>query len=183
VERRQTVKYVAAFLLGVLCLPAAEFGTITVSVVEVGTQLPIAGATATLRKIGADPKNVLEGATDASGVHRFVITETGGYIPAARAVGYAERSMLGRYGVYVELEETDANNPKDHRITFFFYKESSISGRFVDEGSGRPIGGLAVRLMDADYQRANGTSDPRPTPRQMRWVRSGSIAYRRESTF
>src|SRR6185369_3055719 len=140
-------------LLALLPVSAADLATITVSVVEEGTRLPIRGAKVTLLKIGTDGSASPEGVTDVNGTYRFAITAPGDYIPRASVEGYVERSLLGRNGTFFQIAETAAREPAAHRITFSFYKQASIAGRVLDENIDKPIQGLKVTAVEAAYRR------------------------------
>jgi len=132
-------------------------GAISGTVVEMGTNVPIPGASVELRRIDcnnfSNPPEAFNVKTDPDGKFNFPNLHAGGWCIVATAVGgkftpaeYLQRGYKGR-GVTIPL----ADGEKHPGITLAMAPTSAISGRIVDR-DGEPVGHARVQAMELYYE-------------------------------
>jgi protocatechuate 3,4-dioxygenase beta subunit len=132
-------------------------GSISGTVVEMGSSAPIPGAYVELRRIDcnnfSNPPEVFNVKTAADGKFNFPNLHAGGWCIVATAAGgkftpaeYLQRGYKGR-GVTIPL----ADGEKIPGITLTMAPTSAISGRITDR-DGEPVGHARVQAMELFYE-------------------------------
>ena len=132
-------------------------GSISGTVVEMGSNFPIPGASVELRRIDcnnfSNPPEVFNVKTGPDGKFNFPNLHAGGWCIVATAVGgkftpaeYLQRGYKGR-GVTIPL----ADGEKMPSVTLTMAPTSAISGHITDR-DGEPVGHARVQAMELYYE-------------------------------
>jgi 5-hydroxyisourate hydrolase-like protein (transthyretin family) len=132
-------------------------GSISGTVVEMGSNVPIPGASVELRRIDcnnfSNPPEVFNVKTDHDGKFNFPNLHAGGWCIVATAAGgkftpaeYLQRGYKGR-GVTIPLTDGE----KIPNITLTMAPTSAISGHITDR-DGEPVGHARVQAMELYYE-------------------------------
>jgi len=132
-------------------------GSISGTVVEMGSNVPIPNASVELRRIDCNnfstPQEVFNMKTDGDGKFNFPNLRAGGWCIVATAAGgkftpaeYLQRGSKGR-GVTIPL--TDGEKKPD--VTLTMAPTSAINGRITDR-DGDPVGHARVQAMELYYE-------------------------------
>jgi protocatechuate 3,4-dioxygenase beta subunit len=132
-------------------------GSISGTVVEMGSNVPIPGASVELRRIDcnnfSNPPEVFNVKSGPDGKFNFPNLHAGGWCIVATAVGgkftpaeYLQRGYKGR-GVTIPL----ADGEKMPNVTLTMAPTSAISGHITDR-DGEPVGHARVQAMELYYE-------------------------------
>ena len=132
-------------------------GSISGTVLEMGTSIPVAGASVELRRIDCNnfsaPPESFNVTTTQDGKFNFPNLHAGGWCIVATAVGgkftpaeYLQRGTKGR-GVTIQLTDGE----KMPGVTLAMAPTSAISGRIIDR-DGEPVGHARVQAMELYYE-------------------------------